>query len=201
MLFLILPPLLYSAAQDSSYQAIRANRRAIGLLAVGLPLVTTVVVGLVAYLTVPHLPLAAAMVLGAVVAPPDAVSAQAIGRRLGLPRRIMTLLGGESLLNDATALTAFRIALAAAAGVTASLAEGLFTFAAAAIGGVVVGLVIGVAVSWLRTWLDDPPMETAIGIMVSFATYFVAEHVYASGVIAVVTVGLFLGQRLSLIHI
>lgn len=195
VLFLILPPLLYSAAQDSSYQAIRANRRAIGLLAVGLPLVTTVVVGLVACLTVPHLPLAAAMVLGAVVAPPDAVSAQAIGRRLGLPRRIMTLLGGESLLNDATALTAFRIALAAAAGVTASLAEGLFTFAAAAIGGVVVGLVIGVAVSWLRTWLDDPPMETAIGIMVSFATYFVAEHVYASGVIAVVTVGLFLGQR------
>ena len=73
VLFLILPPLLYSAAQDSSYQAIRANRRAIGLLAVGLPLVTTVVVGLVAYLTVPHLPLAAAMVLGAVVAPPDAV--------------------------------------------------------------------------------------------------------------------------------
>uniref|UniRef100_UPI003D8C1E4F Na+/H+ antiporter n=1 Tax=Gordonia sp. B7-2 TaxID=3420932 RepID=UPI003D8C1E4F len=194
VLFLILPPLLYSAAQDSSYQAIRANRRAIGLLAVGLPLFTTLVVGLVAYWTVPNLPLAAALVLGAVVAPPDAVSAQAIGRRLGLPRRIMTLLGGESLLNDATALTAFRIAVVAV-GATASLAEGLAMFALAAVGGVVIGLVIGFAVSWLRTWLDDPPMETAIGIMVSFATYFAAEEAHASGVIAVVTAGLFLGSR------
>ncbi|MDL9938576.1 Na+/H+ antiporter [Gordonia sp. ABSL1-1] len=195
VLFLILPPLLYSAAQDSSYGAIRANRRAIGLLAIGLPLASAVVIGLVAYWVVPGIPLAAALVLGAVVAPPDAVSAQAIGRRLGLPRRIMTLLGGESLLNDATALTAYRIALAAAIGTTASLTEGLVTFLAAALGGLVVGLVVGYAVSWVRTWLDDPPMETAIGIMVSFGTYFLAEEVEASGVIAVVTAGLFLGTR------
>ncbi|MFW0797519.1 Na+/H+ antiporter [Gordonia sp. CPCC 205515] len=195
VLFLILPPLLYSAAQDSSYQAIRANRRAIGLLAIGLPLFSTVLVGLVAYWTIPHMPLAAALVLGAVVAPPDAVAAQAIGRRVGLPRRIMTLLGGESLLNDATALTAFRIALAAAVGATATLWEGLSTFAIAAVGGVALGLVIGYAVSWLRVWLTDPPMETAIGLLVSFGTYYVAEEVHASGVIAVVVAGLFLGQR------
>ncbi|MCR5979169.1 Na+/H+ antiporter [Gordonia jinghuaiqii] len=195
VLFLILPPLLYSAAQESSYQAIRANFRAIGLLAVGLPLVTTVVVGVVAHLTVPGLPLAAALVLGAVVAPPDAVSAQAIGRRLGLPRRVMTLLGGESLLNDATALTAFRIALAAAVGVTTSVGEGVLTFAIAALGGLVVGLAIGMVVSWVRIWLTDPPMETAIGIMVPFGTYYVAEELHASGVIAVVVAGLFLGQR------
>ncbi|KAF0969388.1 Na+/H+ antiporter [Gordonia sp. YY1] len=195
VLFLILPPLLYSAAQESSYQAIRANWRAIGMLAVGLPLATTFVVGVVAHLTVPNLPLSAALVLGAVVAPPDAVSAQAIGRRLGLPRRVMTLLGGESLLNDATALTAFRIALAAAIGVTTSLGEGLLTFAVAALGGLVVGLVVGIAVSWVRIWLTDPPMETAIGMLVPFATYFVAEQLHCSGVIGVVTAGLFLGQR------
>ncbi|ETA07135.1 MULTISPECIES: Na+/H+ antiporter [Gordonia] len=195
VLFLILPPLLYSAAQESSYQAIRARWRGIAALAVGLPLVTTVVVGFVAHLTVPNLPLSAALVLGAVVAPPDAVSAQAIGRRLGLPRPVMTLLGGESLLNDATALTAFRIALAAAIGLTASLSEGLLTFAVAAVGGLVVGLLFGVAVSWVRIWLTDPPMETAIGIMVPFATYFVAEQLHCSGVIGVVTAGLFLGQR------
>ncbi len=195
VLFLILPPLLFSAAQESSYQAIRANRRAIGLLAIGLPLFSTAVVGLVAYWVVPGLPLAAALVLGAVVAPPDAVSAQAIGRRVGLPRRIMTLLGGESLLNDATALTAFRVALAAAVGATASVWEGLSTFAIAAVGGLVIGLAVGYAVSWLRVWLTDPPVETAIGMIVPFGTYYVAEEVHASGVIAVVVAGLLLGQR------
>lgn len=94
VLYLILPPLLYSAAQESSYQAIR-DRWRIATLAVALPLVTTAVVGYVAYLTVPGLTLPAALVLGAVVAPPDAVSAQAIGRRLGLPLPVMTLLGGS----------------------------------------------------------------------------------------------------------
>ncbi|MCX6468222.1 MAG: Na+/H+ antiporter [Corynebacteriales bacterium] len=195
VLFIILPPLLYSAAQDSSYVALRRNIRAIGLLAVALPLVTTVVVGFVAYWSLPQLPLVAALVLGAVVAPPDAVSATAIGRRLGLPRKVTTLLGGESLLNDATALTAYRLALGAAVGATTSVWGGIALFAEAAIGGVVVGLVLGVVVSKIRQWLTDPPMETALGIVIPFATYFVAEEVHASGVIAVVVVGLYLGQR------
>lgn len=195
VLFVILPPLLYSAAQDSSYQEIRANRRAIGLLAIGLPLFTAVGVGLVAYLSVPHLPLAAALVLGAIVAPPDAVSAQAIGRRVGLPRQIMTLLGGESLLNDATALTALRVALAAAIGATTSVWDGIETFLLAAIGGLVIGLLIGYLVFKIRDWLTDPTIETAIGLMVPFGTYFVAEELHTSGVIAVVVAGLFLGQR------
>jgi len=129
VLFVVLPPLLYSAALESSYIGLRRNRRAIGLLAVVLPLLTTLVVGWVAWLTVPQLPFAAALVLGAVVAPPDAVSATAVGRRLGLPRRIMTLLGGESLLNDATALTAYRVALAAAVGTGATLVSGVVSFA------------------------------------------------------------------------
>lgn len=195
VLFVILPPLLYSAAQDSSYIALRRNARPVGLLAVALPLVSTIVVGVVAYLSLPQLPLAAALVLGAIVAPPDAVSATAIGRRLGLPRRITTLLGGESLLNDATALTAYRLALGAAVGATTTAWGGILLFAAAAVGGVVVGLVFGVVVSRIRLWLTDPPMETAVGIAIPFTTYFVAEEVHASGVIAVVVAGLFLAQR------
>ena len=107
VLFVILPPLLWTAGLDSSYVDLRKNIAAIGWLAVGLPIATTFVVGYVAYRTVPELTLAAGLVLGAIVAPPDAVSASAIGRRLGLSRKTMTLLGGESLLNDATALTAY----------------------------------------------------------------------------------------------
>src|SRR5204862_1000221 len=109
------------------------------LLAVGLPLATTFAVGVVAYRTVPDFTVAAALTLGAIVAPPDAVSATAIGRRLGLPRRTMTLLGGESLLNDATALTAYKVSLAAAIGTATSRGHGVATFALAAIGGVAVG--------------------------------------------------------------
>ncbi|GAA1460209.1 Na+/H+ antiporter [Williamsia maris] len=195
VLFVILPPLLYSAAQDSSYVALRRNMRAVGLLAVALPLLSAVVVGFVAYWSLPQLPLAAAFVLGAVVAPPDAVSATAIGRRLGLPRRMTTLLGGESLLNDATALTAYRLALGAAVGATTTAWGGIVLFAEAAFGGVLVGLVAGVVIAKVRQWLTDPPMETALGIVIPFATYFVAEEVHASGVIAVVVVGLYLGQR------
>ncbi|ORM37295.1 Na+/H+ antiporter [Williamsia sp. 1135] len=195
VLFAILPPLLYSAAQDSSYVALRKNIRAVGLLAVGLPLATAAGVGVVAYYAVPDLPWAAAFVLGAIVAPPDAVSAQAVGRRLGLPRRVMTLLGGESLLNDATALTAYRLALAAAIGATTTVWDGILAFLEAAIGGVVIGMAAGIAVAFARHFLDDPPMETALGILAPFVIYFVAEEIHASGVIAVVVAGLYLGQR------
>lgn len=195
VLFAVLPPLLYSAALDSSYVALRKNVRAVGLLAVGLPLATTAGVGVVAYHAVPDLPWAAAFVLGAVIAPPDAVSAQAVGRRLGLPRRVMTLLGGESLLNDATALTAYRLALAAAVGATTTVWDGILAFLIAAAGGVIVGLAGGLAVAFMRHYLTDPPMETALGIIAPFAIYFVAEEIQASGVIAVVAAGLYLGQR------
>lgn len=143
VLFVILPPLLWTAGLESSYVALRQNIKPIGLLAVGLPLATTVAVGFVAYHVVPELTLPAALVLGAIVAPPDAVSATAIGRRLGLPRRMMTLLGGESLLNDATALTVYKVALAAAIGAAQSWGHAVGVFALAVVGGVVVGAVIG----------------------------------------------------------
>ncbi len=195
VLFAVLPPLLYSAALESSYSGLRNNLRPIGLLAVVLPLVTTAVVAWVAWLVLPQLPFTAALVLGAVVAPPDAVSATAVGRRLGLPRRIMTLLSGESLLNDATALTAYRVALAAAVGTGASLLSGAATFALAATGGVLVGLVVGFVVSKIRKRLDDPVLESAIGLVVPFLAYLTAEELHGSGVLAVVVAGLFLGNR------
>jgi Na+/H+ antiporter len=195
VLFVILPPLLWSAGLESSYVALRKNIRPIGMLAIGLPLATTFAVGFVAYRTVPGLTAAAALTLGAIVAPPDAVSATAIGRKLGLPRRMMTLLGGESLLNDATALTAYRVALAAAIGTAASWERGLGTFALAAVGGVVAGGVLGAVIAYIRARLDDALSESAIGLVAPFFIYVVAEEIHGSGVLAVVVAALILGQH------
>src|SRR5215470_2022661 len=195
ILLLVLPPLLYSAALDSSVRGIKANMRPIGSLAIGLVLFTTLVVGFAAHALVPGLPLASAFVLGAVVAPPDAVAAIAVGRRLGLPRRVMTVLGGESLINDVTALTAYRVAVATALGAGMSLLAGVGLFVLAAVGGVVVGLVIGWCVHRVRLWLADSLMESAVGLVVPFAAYLLAEQVGASGVLAVVVAGLYLGHR------
>jgi CPA1 family monovalent cation:H+ antiporter len=195
VMFVIVPPLLWSAGWQSSYLALRKNFRPIALLAVGLPLATTFAVGWVAYKTVPELTLAAALTLGAIVAPPDAVSATAIGRRLGLPRRIMTLLGGESLLNDATALTAYKVSLAAAIGTAQGWGHGVVTFMLAAVGGVAVGCGFGAAVDFIRSRLNDALVESAIGLVAPFVTYLVAEEIHGSGVIAVVVAALILGQR------
>lgn len=193
VLLLVLAPLLYSAALDSSYLDIKANMRPIGLLAVGLVLFSTVVVGVVAHAVIPDLPLASALVLGAIVAPPDAVAAVAIGRRLGLPRRAMTLLTGESLGNDATALTAFKVAVAGAAAF--SWGHSVLTFVVAAVGGVLVGLVLAVVVHAVRLRLRDGVLESALGLLVPFGAYLLAEEVHASGVLAVVVAGLYLGHN------
>lgn len=200
VLFVILPPLLWSAGLESSFINMRRNKRSITLLAVGLPLATTVAVGVVAYYTVPELTLAAALTLGAIVAPPDAVSATAIGRRLGLPRRVMTLLSGESLLNDATALTVYKVALAAAVGAAAGWGMGLAIFALAAVGGAVVGLVFGALIVVIRARLTDPLVESAVGLVAPFVIYLVAEEVHGSGVLAVVVASLILGQRFTRAH-
>jgi monovalent cation/hydrogen antiporter len=195
VLYVILPPLLWSAGTESSYVALRKNVRPISLLAIGLPLATTFAVGFVAYKTVPELTVAAAATLGAIVAPPDAVSATAVGRRLGLPRRIMTLLGGESLLNDATALTAYKVSLAAAIGAASSWGSAVGAFTLAAVGGMAVGVAIGALIALIRSRLDDPVVESAIGLIAPFVIYFVAELIHGSGVIAVVVAALILGQR------
>ena len=195
VLYVLLPPLLWSAGLESSYVALRRNIRPIGLLAVGLPLATTFAVGFVAYKTVPELTVAAALTLGAIVAPPDAVSATAVGRKLGLPRRVMTLLGGESLLNDATALTAYKVSLAAAIGTAATWRSGLATFALAAAGGVVVGFALGMITAFIRWRLDDPLVESALGLVAPFIIYLAAEEIHGSGVLTVVVAALLLGQK------
>ncbi|MDI9883598.1 Na+/H+ antiporter [Streptomyces sp. HNM0645] len=192
---LILPPLLHIAAVDSSYLDLRANVRPIALLSVGYTLFATLVVGWVAHLVVPGLPLTAALVLGAVVAPPDAVAATAVARKLRLPGRITTILQGESLVNDATAITAYRVALAAAVGEGITWGEGVLMFLVAAAGGIGVGLVLMVPIHWLRTHLREPLLQNTLSLLIPFVAYAAAEHVHASGVLAVVVVALFLGHR------
>ncbi|MEU8526988.1 MULTISPECIES: Na+/H+ antiporter [Streptomyces] len=192
---LILPPLLYTAAVDSSYLDLRANFRPVALLSVGYVLFATFAVGWLAYELVPGLPLTAALVLGAVVAPPDAVAATAIARRLGLPNRITTILQGESLVNDATAITAYKVALAAAVGEGVSWAGGLGEFALAALGGIGVGLVLMAPIHWLRVRLADPLLKNTLSLLIPFVAYAAAEEVGASGVLAVVVVALYLGHR------
>ncbi|WP_121711712.1 Na+/H+ antiporter [Streptomyces sp. E5N91] len=192
---LLLPPLLYTAATDSSYLDLRAQARPVALLSVGYVLFATFVVGCAAYLIVPGLPLTAALVLGAVVAPPDAVAATAVARRVGLPSRITTILQGESLVNDATAITAFKVALAAAVGEGATWAGGIGEFLIAAVGGVGVGLVLMVPLHWLRTHLTEALLQNTLSLLIPFVAYAVAEQVQASGVLAVVVVALYLGHR------
>ncbi|GJF19641.1 MULTISPECIES: Na+/H+ antiporter [Streptomyces] len=192
---LLLPPLLYTAATDSSYLDLRAQLRPVALLSVGYVLFATFVVGCAAYLIVPGLPLTAALVLGAVVAPPDAVAATAVARRVGLPSRITTILQGESLVNDATAITAYKVALAAAVGEGATWAGGIGEFLIAAVGGVGVGLVLMVPIHWLRTHVKDALPQNTLSLLIPFVAYAVAEQVHASGVLAVVVVALYLGHR------
>ncbi|MEU1704973.1 Na+/H+ antiporter [Streptomyces sp. NPDC005706] len=192
---LVLPPLLYTSASDSSYLDLRAQFRPVALLSVGYVLFATVVVGWAAYLVIPGMPLPAALVLGAVVAPPDAVAATAVARRVGLPSRITTILQGESLLNDATAITAYKVALAAAIGEGATWAGGIEEFLIAAVGGVGVGLLLMAPLHWLRTHLKEPLLQNTLSLLIPFVAYSVAEQVHASGVLAVVVVALYLGHR------
>ncbi|MBM9469436.1 Na+/H+ antiporter [Nakamurella sp. YIM 132084] len=194
----LLPPLLYAAAIRTSLVDLRANRRVIGLLAVGLVLFTTLVVGLITWWLLP-VPLAAAIAFGAVVAPPDAVAATSIARRVGLPRRIVTVLEGESLLNDATALVALRTAIAAIAG-SVSVWQVGGDFLLAAVGGAAIGLVVAYGLAWIRSRIANTTIDTAISLMAPFVAYLPAEEVHASGVIAVVITGLVLGHKAPVIQ-
>ncbi|MEV6764614.1 Na+/H+ antiporter [Streptomyces sp. NPDC051105] len=192
---LVLPPLLYKEGTESSYLDLRANVRPVALLSVGYVLFATFVVGWAAYAIVPGLPLPAALALGAVLAPTDAVAAAAIARRVGLPSRLTTILQGESLLNDATAITAYRVAVAAALGEGASWIHGVGEFLVAAIGGVLVGVALMVPIHWLRTHLREPLLQNTLSLLIPFVAYGVAEQFHASGVLAVVVVALYLGHR------
>jgi len=206
VLFGLLPPLLYAAALSTSLVDFNANRRAILLLSVGLILFTTAGVAVLVHLLVPSFGWPAAFAIGAVVAPPDAVAATAIGRRIGLPRRIVTILEGESLLNDATALVALRTAIAAgaagAAMTSGATVEVAWDFVRAAGGGVLVGLAAFFVCGWLRRRITDPLMDTALSLTVPFAAYVAAERepIHGSGVIAVVVAGLLLGHKAPILQ-
>jgi CPA1 family monovalent cation:H+ antiporter len=194
ILGIVLPPLLYSAALSSSLQDFRASLSPILRLGVGAVIVTTLAVGFAVHAADPQITIGAALLLGAVVAPPDAVSAAAVGRKLGLPRRIMTLIGGESLINDATALTLFKVALAGAGTGGALWGLGVQAFVLAVIDGVAVGLVLALAAQAIRSTLRDPTTDTVIGVLLPFAAYWLAEEFHGSGVLAVVAAGFYIGQ-------
>ena len=193
VLLIVLPPLLYSAAFFSDLRELRRNVRPIGLLAVGLVLVTTVAVAAVAHALIPGLPWEAAFVLGAVLGPTDPVAATAIAGRVGAPRRIVTILEGESLINDSTALIAFKFAVAAATAGTFSLVDAAGEFVLSVTGGALIGLAIGWAVSEVRYRIDDLPTEAVLSLVTAYFAYLPADAVGASGVIAAVTTGIVLG--------
>jgi CPA1 family monovalent cation:H+ antiporter len=191
---LLLPPILFGAGYSTPIRDFKANARPIALLAVGLVLFTTLVVGVVAQVVV-GLPAAAAFTLGAIVAPPDAVAATAIFRRLGVPRRVVTILEGESLINDATALIAYRFAVVAAMTGAFSLAGAGVSFVVVGLGGILVGVVVGAILTegWRRT--SDPTLEIMVSLLAPFAAYLPAEALGVSGVLAAVVAGLIAGRR------
>jgi CPA1 family monovalent cation:H+ antiporter len=191
MVFLFfLPPLLYIAAFDTAIRDVRAKIWWIASLAVGLALATTVAVAVVAYWMLPSMGWPAAFALGAIVSPPDAVAAAAVFRRLSVPRRIVTLLEGESLFNDATALVAYQAAVVAMATATFSLADASVNFLLVGIGGVVVGFGVATLIVQLRSRLNDTPVEITVSLLTPFAAYLAAEQLHVSGVLATVTAGL-----------
>jgi monovalent cation/hydrogen antiporter len=196
VLSLVLPPLLFSASLDSSFLNFRRNLRPIGLLSIGLVLFTALVLGAILYAVVPDLSLPAAIALGAIVAPPDAVAATAIGRRLGLPRRLVVILAGESLVNDATALTAYKVAVAATVGSGFSFVSATGVFVVAAAGGVVIGLAVAFVVIWTISRLRDAVLENTLMLLAPFLAFLAAEEIDASGVLAVVVAGLLIGHKL-----
>jgi monovalent cation/hydrogen antiporter len=190
----LLPPLLYSTALRTSLIDFTANRRSILLLSIGLVVFTTVGVAVVVRAVLPSVPWWTAFAIGAVVAPPDAVAATAVARRIGLPRRLVTVLEGESLLNDATALVALRTSLGAAA-VTVSVLDVGVDFVKTAAGGVLVGVLLYAAVGWLRQRVVEPVIDTSLSLVTPFIAYVAAEELHLSGVLAVVVAGLLLGHR------
>jgi CPA1 family monovalent cation:H+ antiporter len=195
LVFLVfVPPLLYRASLFASYRDVRANLRPILSLGVGHVLFATGVVAWVAHRVVPGLPWASAVALGAVVSPPDVAAATAFMRRLPMPRRLVTVLEGESMVNDAAAIVAYRVAIAAAVTGVFSVVQAGARFLLVGTGGVVVGLAVGWLIGEIRLHLHDPEVENTISLLSGYAAYLPAEKLGVSGVLAVVATGLYLGR-------
>ena len=199
VLLVFLPPLLFVAAFETPQRDLRRNLWPIARLSIVLVVLTTVVVAAVAQALVPGLGWAAALALGAIVAPTDALAATSVFRRLGVPRIAITLIEGESLFNDATALIAYRAAVVATVTGVFVLSDTLAAFLVAAAGGIALGWIVGRVVAEVVRWLDDPPVEVVVSLLIPWAAYLPAEQFELSGVLAVVTAGLVIGRRLGTI--
>lgn len=194
LLVLILPPILYQAALLTSWRDFKANMRPIGLLAIGLVIATTLAVGATLKLLIPDIPWAAAFVLGAIVSPPDAVAATAILSRLNIPRRVVTVLEGESLVNDASGLVIYKFAVAAVLTGVFSLWQASLQFVGVAVGGIVIGVLMGRLFVFIHRYLGDAFIEVLTTLAVPYITYIFAESLHLSGVLAVVAAGVVRGR-------
>jgi Na+/H+ antiporter len=200
LVFLIfLPPILWAAAYFTSFRDFQTNLRAIALLAVGLVVVTTAAVAVVARWAVSGMTWPVAFALGAIVSPPDAVAATAIARKLGIPHRLVTLLEGESLVNDAAALVLYRAAVAAAITGTFVVGATLWQFVLAAAGGIIVGLIVGLVTRWALHAAADSLTDIAVTLLAPYAAWVIAERLHVSAVLACVAGGLYVRQSFSAI--
>jgi monovalent cation/hydrogen antiporter len=196
VLILFLPPLIYSSAWFTSWREFRASLRPILQLAIGLVLVTTLVVAAVAHFLA-GLSWPVAFVLGAVLSPTDPVAASATASQQRLPRRIVTVIEGESMLNDATALVIYRFAVAAVVTGSFVLWQAGLQFVLVSLGGLAIGLLIAWPVAWLHRHLDDAPIEITITLLTPYAAYLLADTLQVSGVLAVLSAGLYLSHQSS----
>ncbi|MFE0138073.1 cation:proton antiporter, partial [Streptomyces sp. NPDC059037] len=192
---LVLPPLLYASVQRTSWRQFTANRRPIFLLAVALVFVTTAAVAAVASSVVPGLPIAAAVALGALVAPPDPVAATAVAGSLGLPRRLVSILEGEGLFNDVTAIVLYHVAIAAAVSGTFSWPSAVGQLVLSGVVAVAVGLALGWLTNKLMGLLGEATLQTGLTLLVPFVSYVLAEELLGSGVLAVLTTALYLAEN------
>ena len=195
ILTFVIPPLIYSAALNSSLLAIRANLRTVISLSIGLVLATALVTGAGLALFVPGVGLAAGVALGAAISPTDPVAALAVGGRAGLPSKLITIIEGEGLLNDATALTTLTVAVTAATSGGFSLADAVGRFLLAAAGGLLSGAAVAVAVRLLLKAVRDPLLVNGISLGTPFAAYLLGEELHVSGVLAVAVAGLMIGHN------
>jgi CPA1 family monovalent cation:H+ antiporter len=198
VLIVILPPLLYAAAYFTPLRELRRNVREISALAVGLVLATMVGVAAVAHLAL-GFDWAPAFVLGAIVSPTDPVTATAIARRLGVPGRIVTIVEGESLINDGTALVAYKFAVAAVVTGAFNLLEAGGEFVVVVLGGIAVGIAAGAIIAFVRRRIDAPPVEITIALLSGYFAYLPAEAIGVSGILAAVTVGIYMGRLTSVL--
>ncbi|MGW1894834.1 Na+/H+ antiporter [Streptomyces sp. NPDC002004] len=190
----LLPPLIYAAARRTSWRQFVANRRPIFLLAVALVLVTTAAVGFVAHSIVPGLPIAAAVALGALAAPPDPVAATAVASRLGLPRRLVSILEGEGLFNDVTAIVVYHVAVTAVVSGMFSFRGAVLDLVLSAVVAVAVGLGLGWVANRIMRLLGDATLQVGLTLLLPYGSYVLAEVLHGSGVLAVLTTGLFVAE-------